>query len=434
MRILILSDLHLESNPGWILPPLPDHDVVVLAGDIHRSPADGVMWAEKTFAKPVVYVLGNHEFYGGKIGDWCFGGAMAAMGAHVHLLCRGEVVVDGVRFLGATLWTDYLLHDDREAAMKAARDGMNDHRRILVPGGKFMPRDALAEHLSDRLFLPRETIEPFDGPTVVVTHHAPLPNSIDPSFARDPLTPAYASDLGGIIAAGKPDLWVHGHVHRSHDYLAGHTRVVCNPKGYGGGSRWSVAENEDFTMKVVEVEIMSKAFFTADTHFGHANIIGYCARPFASVEEMDEAMIANWNAVVGADDVVWHLGDFALRADAKHVGAVFRRLNGVKHLVLGNHDKQATRDLPWANRGGVQIADKTYDGQRAIMCHYGLRVWPGMQRGAISLYGHSHGRLPGSSLSLERRRGLLGLRAGVARADQGEAGDAAGAARSGNWT
>ncbi len=141
-------------------------------------------------------------------------------------------------------------------------------------------------------------------------------------------------------------------------------------------------------------------FFTSDTHFGHANIIAYCERPFASVREMDETMIVNWNAVVGPDDDIWHLGDFALGADAKHVRSVFRRLNGRKRLVIGNHDRQETIDLPWAAKP-TQLASVGIDGMRAVMCHYGLRVWPGMRRKAISLYGHSHGRLPGTSMSLD---------------------------------
>lgn len=141
-------------------------------------------------------------------------------------------------------------------------------------------------------------------------------------------------------------------------------------------------------------------FFTSDTHFGHANIIRYCSRPFASTQEMDESMIANWNAVVRPDDEVWHLGDFAHGADGKHVRAVFHRLNGVKRLVVGNHDRAETLDLPWA-APPTHLATVGVDGVRVVMCHYGLRVWPGMRRKAISLYGHSHGRLPGTSISLD---------------------------------
>ncbi len=125
-------------------------------------------------------------------------------------------------------------------------------------------------------------------------------------------------------------------------------------------------------------------FFTSDTHFGHANIIGYCRRPFDSVQEMDDAMVATWNSIVRPGDDVWHLGDFAHGADAKHVRAVFHRLNGRKRLVIGNHDRQETLDLPWA-APPTHLATVGVDGVRVVMCRYGLRVWPGMRRSHSAL-------------------------------------------------
>lgn len=139
--------------------------------------------------------------------------------------------------------------------------------------------------------------------------------------------------------------------------------------------------------------------FTADNHFGHESIIALSARPFATVEEMDEAMIANWNAVVAKGDNVWHVGDFAHRIDLKRKRAIFSRLNGSKHLVPGNHDDADTLGLSWASIG--QIRDIKVEGQRLVLCHYGLRTWPGSRRGAIHLYGHSHGTLPGNSQCLD---------------------------------
>ena len=141
-------------------------------------------------------------------------------------------------------------------------------------------------------------------------------------------------------------------------------------------------------------------YFTSDTHFGHANIIRYCDRPFATVEEMDEAMIANWNAVVGRGDEVWHLGDFGWWRDAKRIRSIFSRLNGKKRLIIGNHDGKETLELPWSAPPSP-YAETSVDRQRLVLFHYGLRVWNGMRRGAVQLYGHSHGRLPGSDLSLD---------------------------------
>jgi len=140
-------------------------------------------------------------------------------------------------------------------------------------------------------------------------------------------------------------------------------------------------------------------YFTSDTHFGHANIIRYCNRPFATVEEMDEALIANWNAVVGRGDEVWHLGDFGWH-DAKRMRSIFQRLNGKKRLIIGNHDGKEVLDLPWSAPPS-HYAEASVDRQRVVLFHYGTRVWNGMRRGAIQLYGHSHGRLPGSDRSLD---------------------------------
>jgi calcineurin-like phosphoesterase family protein len=139
--------------------------------------------------------------------------------------------------------------------------------------------------------------------------------------------------------------------------------------------------------------------FTADHHFGHEVIIRLSARPFASVEEMDERMVAAWNEVVQPSDTVWHVGDFAHRIDARRKRAIFSRLNGSKHLVPGNHDDNDTLRLPWASVG--QIQEITVDGQRLVLCHYGMRTWPRVHRGALHLYGHSHGTLPGNAQSCD---------------------------------
>jgi calcineurin-like phosphoesterase family protein len=131
-------------------------------------------------------------------------------------------------------------------------------------------------------------------------------------------------------------------------------------------------------------------FFTADTHFGDHRTINIQRRPFATVGEMDEAIVAGWNAVVGRDDEVWHLGDVARRpAD---VPALLARLNGTKHLLRGNNDDPATCKADgWAS---VQdYAELTVDAVSLVLCHYPIRSWNGQHRRSINLHGHSHGRL-----------------------------------------
>lgn len=155
-------------------------------------------------------------------------------------------------------------------------------------------------------------------------------------------------------------------------------------------------------------------FFTADTHFGHANIIKYCNRPFGTVDEMDEALIARWNEVVTPRDIVFHIGDFGFCTPA--VAAVIAgRLNGRKFLVYGNHDEQY---LFRSDRHGPSLAfkrqfagvnailEEKIDGQRVVMCHYAMRVWNKSHRGSWQLHGHSHGTLPSQN-------GLLQLDVGV---------------------
>jgi calcineurin-like phosphoesterase family protein len=140
-------------------------------------------------------------------------------------------------------------------------------------------------------------------------------------------------------------------------------------------------------------------FFTADTHFGHHNIIGSCQRPFRSVAEMDGALIANWNAVVRSTDEVWHLGDFAFSKDGGYIAGVFARLNGRKHIVLGNHDHRHTQALPWAS---VQrLVGIKLDKRLIVLCHYAMRTWPSAHYGSLHLYGHSHGKLPGTPQSCD---------------------------------
>jgi calcineurin-like phosphoesterase family protein len=143
-----------------------------------------------------------------------------------------------------------------------------------------------------------------------------------------------------------------------------------------------------------------KTFFTSDTHFGHTRVIELCKRPFADATAMDEAMIRAWNTRVATDDIVWHVGDFAMGRDER-IEATFHRLNGVKHLVIGNHDEdnEAILTLPWASIS--QIATTIVEGQRITMCHYPMKSWPHARKGAIHLFGHMHGRLKGTKRSLD---------------------------------
>ena len=133
-------------------------------------------------------------------------------------------------------------------------------------------------------------------------------------------------------------------------------------------------------------------YFTADTHLNHYNIMRYCKRPFATTKEMDETIIANWNSVVGPNDTIYHLGDFAFCNSVEDVSKYLSRLHGRIHLILGNHDRRPTKKCP--DFISIQrILEDSYKGQKLTLCHYAMRTWNCSHYGAWQLYGHSHGSL-----------------------------------------
>lgn len=234
MRLLILSDLHVEFGP--FTPPVGlDYDAVVLAGDIHVK-GRAAAWAAKTFpGKPVILVLGNHDYYGSNLVKAVATAQADCTGSQVHLLHNSSVTIDGVRFLGGTLWTDYRLTGNKPLAMWDAQQTMNDHKKIRTGTySKAMPRHMEVEHSKTRMFLSEALEMPFDGPTVVVTHHAPSGISI-PARYKEPVTShlnaAYASSLEHLMGP-QVALWVHGHIHDSMDADIAGTRILCNPRGY----------------------------------------------------------------------------------------------------------------------------------------------------------------------------------------------------------
>lgn len=128
-----------------------------------------------------------------------------------------------------------------------------------------------------------------------------------------------------------------------------------------------------------------RTFFISDTHFNHANVIEYSRRPFASVDEMNERLIENWNATVGPDDQIYHLGDFAM-SDRTQIPAFLARLQGNIVLVPGNHDnKRDDKYFPCVLRAGSVTLD--VDGLRVELVHNPAHV---QGRGDIALCGHVH--------------------------------------------
>lgn len=250
MRLNILSDLHLRQ--GGLVPPRTSADAVILAGDVAR-PEQAIAWARE-FHRPVIYVPGNHEFYGSSLPATLAQLQSLAIGTDVQVLDRQVLVLDGVRFLGATLWTDFKLVGEgavRERAIAEAARLVRDFSVIDSterPGTKFTPLESIRVFRQHAEWLRQKLAEPFAGPTVVVTHHAPSPRSIHPRFVGSLLNGAFVSDLERLMGGNRVVLWVHGHTHDSFDYTVRDTRVLCNPRGY---ARDGVNENAFFDPRLV---------------------------------------------------------------------------------------------------------------------------------------------------------------------------------------
>jgi len=243
MRLLIVSDVHLEFGAFVFPRAMPEFDVAVFAGDMHQPINAALKWMEEQreagplLGRGIVYVAGNHEFYKSEMKGNLVAGAERAEAARIHFLHRRTVILGDVRFIGCTLWTDYRLLGTPKPSMVFAGQELNDHRLIRYREesghySRFMPWHAAAEHRLDLAFIRGELSKAHEGPTVVVTHHAPHPQSVQPRHQGSALSPAFVSDLSGLIEDHQPDLWIHGHDHGSHDYRVGRTRVLANQAGY----------------------------------------------------------------------------------------------------------------------------------------------------------------------------------------------------------
>ena len=241
MKVWIFSDLHLEMEQTSDWFRLPDADLCICAGDVaDQGIVPSINWLTYNVlpCMPVVFVAGNHEFYGSSIRESLVAAYEEAKQHDGFYLLDGDSVeFDKFRVVGATLWTDFELHGLSKLAKLDAQDQLNDYKRIKLskrPFKRFTPTESQ--------YLHREALIDIDNfyrstsvkPTVVVSHHAPSLMSVPREFLNDPLTPAFASSLEMRILQYQPLLWVHGHVHSPSDYLIGKTRVVCNPLGYPG--------------------------------------------------------------------------------------------------------------------------------------------------------------------------------------------------------
>jgi predicted phosphodiesterase len=246
LKIGIVSDLHAEfwesrhfAGVGVkVQQRLADADLILLAGDIDNGPFS-VRTARQLFPTgPVCLVAGNHEFYQRVHEKTLAALAKEATGSNIFFLHRDSYVATikdrPLRVLGVTLWTDFALLGTPDLSMLDAKIGLNDFRLIAnaATGHILTPADTLLWHQADKAWLLAELDKPFDGVTIVLTHHAPVNFAIHPKFINDRLSPCFASKLENILARDSVDLVVWGHTHHSVDQMIGPTRFLSSQTGY----------------------------------------------------------------------------------------------------------------------------------------------------------------------------------------------------------
>jgi predicted phosphodiesterase len=254
MRAQIMSDLHIDFHGPHGIPRLAQGAaLVVVAGDTCQGLVRAIDALRSAYPNcEIVMVAGNHEYYGFCLPDELSAGRARAKDLGVHLLECNTVVIDNLRIIGATTWTDYDLFGEelRIPAMRTAAGVMMDHKRIKwrkQPWHRFRPDEARALHLQSRAYIDKELAKSHHGPSLVLTHHAATIEAVAPQFQRSLISAAYASELLPIVDRHQPDWWVSGHTHMSLNFQRGKTRLISNPAGYGD-------ENPSFdTSLIIEV-------------------------------------------------------------------------------------------------------------------------------------------------------------------------------------
>lgn len=243
MRIQVLSDLHIEFEDYKI--DTTDADIVVLAGDIHVN-NHGVKWALQNIKdKPVIYVLGNHEFYGKAYPKLVESLKELTHDTNVKILEKDSFTFNGVNFIGCTLWTDFELYGDARLAGYECQQRMSDYRKIRVSPqfSKLRSIDVSAMHTQSLAWLKKQLETHKKETNVVITHHGPSIKSLPDGYSDNVINAAYVSKLDHFLKDHHPAMWIHGHLHNSSDYTIGDCRVICNPRGYPGERNPEFTEN-----------------------------------------------------------------------------------------------------------------------------------------------------------------------------------------------
>jgi Icc-related predicted phosphoesterase len=232
MKIQVISDLHQEFGTSELI--FRNADLVILAGDVNLG-TKGIDWIKSSIKnKPVIYILGNHEYFKGSYPKTLNKIKEEARNSNVFVLENERVEIDGINFHGATLWTDFSIFGNPLSYGLLCQEKMNDYKMIRRDPSysKMRTLDSFKIHQFSKIWLQKSLEEKILSKNVVITHHAPSIKSIPKEFLDDPLTSAYTSNLEDLILKFQPEYWIHGHIHTPVKYNIGNTKIICNPHGY----------------------------------------------------------------------------------------------------------------------------------------------------------------------------------------------------------
>lgn len=232
MKIQVLSDLHQEF--GIVDLNFSKADLVIFAGDINLG-IKGIEWIKANISSiPVLYILGNHEYYKGSYPKTLNKIANSALNSNIHVLENKSVVINNITFHGATLWTDFQIFGNPRIYGSLCQEKMNDYKKIRRDPSysKLRSIDTFQMHLASLAWLEKSLTDSSTNKNIVITHHAPSMKSVPIQFREDPVSAAYASNLESVIETYQPDYWIHGHIHSPVTYNIGKSIILSNPHGY----------------------------------------------------------------------------------------------------------------------------------------------------------------------------------------------------------
>jgi Icc-related predicted phosphoesterase len=232
MKIQVLSDLHHEF--GFRDISFTGADLIIFAGDTNLG-TKGIEWIKSRIKNiPVIYILGNHEYYKGSYPKTLHKIILAAEGTNIHVLENETLVLDGISFHGATLWTNFELFGNPRINGSICQEKMNDYKVIRKDPSysKLRSIDTYNIHQCSLKWLANSLEASSTTQNIVITHHAPSIKSIPKQYLNDIISSAYASNLEDFILKYQPEYWIHGHIYQPSRYSIGETTVLCNPHGY----------------------------------------------------------------------------------------------------------------------------------------------------------------------------------------------------------